>query len=463
MEESKRILVKSRSIFVFYEWIELLYLSIPEIISAALLVLLPIILDLYFINTLQNTTASKALSISNNFLHLFSKLSESIAVITTAKIGFCNGAKDSEGLSSYFFNTLLTAATLGLLQIILNYSIINWYLNNISIGEEVCFQAKAFLSLQSVAIFFSFIFMALVGFFRGIKNSFIPMCGLLISVITFIAFDYFLILGKWGFPSMGLLGSAIAGIARYFSGTVFLIGYLIYKQSDTLSIKKISSKISFKKILEIISSTLPVMIDKSVIAIAYLWLFKLIAPLGTYSLLTMEVIKNLERLAFVPAVGFAHTTNFIISNNFGANNFGLIWKNLRKILFVAIISITIVLLFFCIKADWLVSFFDPNNLFRAEATFVLRVVSGLVLLDVCQVIFAATLRALGRVYTVMFTRILLFSFFYIPTSLFVSKLNIQSLALKIMLIYGLFYITISIIGIIFMIQIWNIINIQQEK
>lgn len=453
---------KTESKLFFSNWFSLFYVSVPEILSSALLVLLPIIVDLYFVSTLKNTNSFKALGISNNFLYLFFKLAESIAVVTTTKTGFFNGSGDKAKISSFFFTTIFVAIILGFFQVIFIFSILKIYLSLIYQTKEVCQEVTTFLQLQSIAIFFSFIFMVLVGFLRGLKNSLAPMIAFFVSVAIFLFFDYLLILGKFGAPKIGLNGSAIASIFRYLGGSVFLIIYILTKKKYKNFFKHTEIKIKSNEIVDTLKITLPIMLDKSIIAIAYLWLYKLLAPLGQYSLLTIEVIKNLERLAFVPALGLAQATTCILSNNFGENNISAIWSNLKKILITTIFLISMILILFYLKASVLVGFFDPESLFKADAVFVLRIISPLVIFDICQTIFAAALRATGNASIVMWTRGKYFFFFYVPVSYFISKLKIYSLALKILLIYGSFYVTISIIGISFIHSLFSKIKTKEE-
>jgi Na+-driven multidrug efflux pump len=200
------------------------------------------------------------------------------------------------------------------------------------------------------------------------------------------------------------------------------------------------------------------MIDKSVIAIAYMWLYKLIIPLSTYSLLAMEVIKNFERLVFVPVHALAQVTNSLLSNNLGENNLIAAWQNLRRILFAAVFVVSVLLLLLACNAKQLVAIFDPQNLFRDEATFILRCVSGLVVLDACQVIFAAALRTLGYVRTVMLTRALFFLLLYLPVSLLINALPLASGQSKLLVFYGSFYLTIAMIGVYFLFKVSELLT-----
>jgi len=439
-------------------WLNIIRLALPETISAMLLVFLPIAFDLYFVSSLKHTISYQALGISTNVLHLLLKTSEAISISVSTKIGFYNGAENYKMAGHFIINSLFAAIILGSLQIILILLGVNLYLSWIGASLAIVPFARSFLQIQSIAILFSFIFMSLIGFFRGIKNTFVPLCANILGVVVFLLFDYILIFGKFGAPAMGLQGSAIASVLRYLFACVFLLAYLYYSDIRKSYLKNVRIKIDSKAISQIIVFALPVMIDKSVIAVAYMWLYKLIIPLSAYALLAMEVIKNFERLVFVPVHALAQVTNTLLSNNLGEGNFGAAWQNLRRTLFAAIIVVTCLLLFLAFNAKQLVAIFDPQNLFRDEATFVLRCVSGLVILDACQVIFAAALRTFGHVYTVMATRILFFLLFYLPASLLLNLAPCIEAPYKLLMFYGFFYLTIAMIGSYFFTKVYDLLS-----
>lgn len=444
-------------------WYDILKLASPEIFSAALLVFLPIIFDLYFVSCLKHNLSYKALGLSTNITHLLLKASEAVAIATSTNVGLFNGAKSFDKAGNVFITSLATAFILGLCQIFLIYSASNFYCMWMGACPELSLRAQNFMITQSFAMFFSFFFMSLVGFLRGVKNTLIPMYAHFLSVVIFLMCDYILIFGKIGIPALGLQGSAIATLIRYFSASAILSIYIFYSKRYSIYFSQLSWKINIYEVYELIKFAIPIIVDKSVIGFAYIWLYKMIIPISAYSILAMEVIKNIERLAFIPAMGFAQATNLILSNNLGERNYKKAWQNLINILTLSVLSVSIVLTVVCIFAHKLVSIFDQQCLFTMEATYILRYVSFLVVLDVCQVIFASALRTTGYVYSVMFTRIGFFGLFYLPISLLLGKITIASVTTKFLLFYGFFYLTISLIGLIFLQKILTALDPKKIK
>jgi hypothetical protein len=90
-------------------------------------------------------------------------------------------------------------------------------------------------------------------------------------------------------------------------------------------------------------------------------------------------------------------------------------------------------------------------------------VSGFVVLDVGQAIFAAALRTTGYVYTVMMTRILCFVCFYLPASIFIRSLSFENSNIKFLAFYGSFYFTISLIGLFFFLKMSKELSVVEKE
>ena len=71
----------------------------------------------------------------------------------------------------------------------------------------------------------------------------------------------------------------------------------------------------------LLTLSIPIMIDKSSLSFSYVWLSKMIAPMGPQAIATFDIIKNLERSAIMPAAAFAQVIMFLVSNRIGAQDF----------------------------------------------------------------------------------------------------------------------------------------------
>ncbi len=432
----------------------ILYYFIPEIITAFLLYSLPGLLDSYFIGHLKSTTMYNALGTANTLLHWLLKLAEGISVGTVIVAGRLNGmqyfTQVGKSLRDAFWLTIIIGLSLALFLYTGAYWIYDWY----GVPVEIMPYGIPFLRVRAISIFLAFIFAALVGFLRGIKNTFVPMVIYSIGSILFVICDYLLIPGNWGFPTLGLQGSAIASLIQYSIMVLLAFGYVVfYKENRKYSIQLFRGIFHLQYAWELIVLSLPVMLDKALFAGAYMWLCKMMWSIDTQvAPATFNAIKDIERFSFLPAVALAQVITFLVSNDLGAHNWRAIKVNIKKVLLIAAICVAITLGFVTTHIDWALSFFDKTGTFTPFAATVFPYLSLFVFFDLVQLILSGALRGAGDVRTVMLVRFLVICLYFIPVSYWIAHIPMESKAFKFMLIYGSFYIGNALMSVVYVVR-----------
>jgi len=422
----------------------------PEFITALVLYSLLYLLDAAFVAHLKSTSMYATLGITNTMLHFIVKFAEGISVGTIVLCGRFNGAgkqKDvGESLTNSFWITVLSGLAISSLLYFGAYWIYYFY----RVPADMIELGVPFLRLRALGIFFMFIYFSFIGFMRGIKNTKTPMKIFSIGAIFFIFFDYVLIFGEFGFPKMGLQGSATASVIQY--GVMLLLaGWTVFTRQKykKYGIQLFAIFRSLSKVTTLLKLSWPVMLDKSTMALAYIWLGAMIAPMGKYALASFAVVKDLERFAFLPAVAFAQIITLLVSNDFGRQNWTGIKTNIKKIIFMASIMVFSILLIISIWPCYFVRFFDKKGDFTALSAQVIPILSVLVFFDLLQLILSGAMRGSANVKMVMVTRLLVCLGYFAPVSYILSQIDFGSQALKFILIYGSFYVGSAIMSLIY--------------
>jgi len=413
---------------------------LPEYISALLLYSLPFFLDAAFISHLRSTSTYATLGATNNLIHFIIKLAEGFSVGTVILCGQFNGKDEYKKVGSVLRDAFWVTFIVGLSIASFFYFGAPWIYAWMNVPEKIITRGVPFLRLRAIAVFLTFVYMAFVGFLRGIKNVKVPMYTFVLGAVLFVFFDYLLIFGKFGFPAMGLQGSAVASVIQYTAMTGAIIFAIFFDSNNRkYGINLFSGFKQLSYIKELFFLSWPVVLDKATMAGAYVWLAKMIGPMGTASVAGFCVVKDMERFAFLPAIACAQVITFLVSNDFGAQKWHAIKSNIKKITFLASLMVFTTLLLFSLWPQKIIYLFDKKDGFTALASRVFPFLSILVFFDLVQLILSGALRGAGNVRIVMLVRLTIFLGYFIPVSYFFAHMNIQDQAIKLLLIYGSFY------------------------
>ena len=423
---------------------------LPEYITALFLYSALSFLDSYFIGLLKSVSSFGALSSTNTLLHWFVKVGEAFSVSSIIMCGMSNGAKKYEEVGQTLKDTfwvIIVCAAIFCSALFFGAPWIFWFLGTPS---KIAVKALPFLRVKALALFFMYIYFAFIGFLRGIKNTRTPMNIFTIGALVFIFFDYALIFGNFGFPALKLQGSAVATLLQYMTMNVIMAGVVFFNpEYKKYSISLFKHALNWANIRRFLELSWPVMLDKSSIAIAYIWINKMISPMGKIAVASFGAIKEVERFGFLPAMAFAQIITFLASNDYGAQRFERIKPNIKRSIFLAS-ALVFVILFSCsLFPKTIIRMFDSKNAFTDFAAKVFPALSIFVFLDVVQIILSGALRGVGQIKTVMWTRLIIIFGLFMPSTYLVSNYLDVNWQMKFILIYVMFYIGSGIMGCIF--------------
>ncbi len=430
---------------------EIVHYFVPEFVTALLLYSVPLLIDARFVALLGSTIAYATLGVTNSIVHFMIKIAEGLAVGTVVLTGNYNGKDKKEAVGALFVHSFLLAVFVGLLiSTALFYGasfLYGWY----EVPEEIAVYGVSFFKIRAISIFFAFLYFSMTGFLRGIKDTRMIMSIFVLGCIAFVFSDYVLIFGKWGFPALGLNGSAYAALIQYAFMSVLTFLYIVKNKKYAISLFSFDKKcLYFGKILQL---SWPVVIDKGVLAWSYMWLCKCLGPMGSSALASYSVIKDLERFSIMPAIAFAQVVTMFVSNDCVIGDWEGVRKTIKKIVFISVILMAINLIICSLWPAPLIRFFDIKGEFTVFAAFVFPIISLLTVFDVVQLVLASALRGAGDVKMVMWTRVLVCGGFFLPLAFACSLLPISNQIIKFVLIYGSFYIGNALMSIIYIYRI----------
>jgi putative MATE family efflux protein len=434
-------------------YIKILRLFLPEFITGLVLYSLLNLLDAKFVANLSSTATYATLGTTNTLLHWLIKMGEALSVGVVIVAGSYNGAKEYKKVGAVvtdaFWITTIVGSILAAALFFCAPWIYYWY----GVPEQMIHLGIPYMRLRALSVLLMFWYLAAVGFLRAIKNTQTPMQIFALGAIAFIVSDYLLIFGKFGCPECGLNGSAWASIIQYLVMLIAVVGYIMHSQEcRKYAISLLRSISDYNDVKRLLNLSWPVVIDKSTMALAYIWLGGMINHLGQDAIASYHVIKDMERFAFLPAIAFAQVATLLASNQLGEGDWHAIKSNIKKIMLMSSLGVGFVLLVFSIYPHTVISFFDQEGTFTTFASIVFPALSVLVFFDLLQLILAASLRGVGNVRLVMMTRLAICGLYFSPIAYCIAQAPIESALIKFYLLYSSFYIGNGLMSLVYLYQ-----------
>jgi MATE family multidrug resistance protein len=319
------------------------------------------------------------------------------------------------------------------------------------VSEKMIDLGVPFLRMQALSLFFMFVASGLLGFIRGIKNTKVPMVIFVIGILVFLLCDWLFIFGNCGFPALELQGSALAQVVRYLVMALCAMGYVFFNPAyRKYGIELFSVFTDHSWMQRLFTLSVPVMVDKATMALAYIWLGKMMCTMGKQGAAAFSVIKNMERFSILPAVAFAQVVTLLVSNNYGQQDWAGVKSNIKKVLLLASVMVGVIVCGLILFPEPIIRLFDQKNKFTQLAAFAYPFLGVLVFCDLLQLILAGALRATGNVRVVMLVRLGVFIGFFLPVSYaFTHMPLVEHQGVQFVLIYSAFYIGNAIMSVIF--------------
>jgi multidrug resistance protein, MATE family len=428
----------------------------PELITSFILYCGLQVLDSFFIAHLKGTSAYATLGVTKTLFHFITKIAEGFSVGMVVLCGQYNSVEKFKQVGRAVVDAFWATCIIGAIIALCLYTGVYWIYSFYEVPQEMVELGVPFLRLRAVGVFLNFVFFALTGFLRGVKNTKVPMYLFILGALVFIFFDYTLVFGAWGFPRMEFQGSALASIIQYGVMLVGALTHIITHRDYRKYSIMLFSAVRWHTVRDLVHLSWPVMIDKASLAFCHIWLAKMVACMakagtlgGANVLASFVIIKDIEGIAILPGIAFAQVLTFLVSNDCRAHNWLGIKNNIKKIITLSCIFVGVILGMFTLCPRFFIKLIDKRGEFIDFAAPVMPVIGLLVFFDLIQLILSAALRGAADVRTVMWVRVIITLCYFMPFSYGLSLLPIENIVIKFILLCGSFYLGNAFMSIIY--------------
>ncbi|MFV0255151.1 MAG: MATE family efflux transporter [Erysipelotrichaceae bacterium] len=246
-------------------------------------------------------------------------------IITFLAIGLCNGAAIMIGqyigankmdrVKKVIGTLSITIAVLAIVITVLLLFFADPFLLLIKTPTESFLEAKAYLSVTSLGIFFIFMYNALAAVIRATGDSKTPMNFILIACIMNIFLDLLFIINF----NMGAKGAAIATVISQATSAILCVIYM--KRSNFIFDFKLSSfRVCKEELSHILRLGLPMSIQNTITGLSFVFLTALVnMTSGVIGSAAQGAISRFNNFGILPAAAISLALSTIVAQNLGAN------------------------------------------------------------------------------------------------------------------------------------------------
>ncbi len=293
-----------------------------------------------------------ASAIGGVFYFLLLMLGTAIGIGSQIMMARKAGEEQYLHIGKIFDHSLVLLFAFSVLMLLLLYLPLNGLMPSIIIDTKVAQAAVDYLLARSWSLPLMMLLISLRSFYTAITLTRIITYTTVLMLVLNVILNYGFVMGGFGLPKLGIAGS---GMASAISETIAVIYALVYtrfhskvKPFHLFRFKDMSLSYGW----QILSLSIPVMLQHLFSMGAWFLFFVLIEKLGARELAVSNVLRSIYMVLMTPVWGFSQAANSMVSNLLGQQKEDAVLLLVRKIAILSLIMCTlgIVLTFFCREA-----------------------------------------------------------------------------------------------------------------
>ena len=276
------------------------------------------IVDMIFVGRL-GAGAIAAVGISGNLIRLIGVFSLGISTGAGIMVAQYLGARNLAQAEHIAMQSILLAVFFSIGVTLVGYPLAEQGLRAVRMTDpEVLRLGTTYMHIILVGISTMFVSMTLGSIFRAGGDTITPMMVLIFSTLINITLDPLLIFGLWGFPKLGVAGSAYATLIGRGAGVIILL-YLCWTGHAPISLRRVQYQVDFREMLDILRLGVYSSMQgfwRHLSRLGFLWV---IGPYAKTVVAAYTICMRLRILVMNPGFGIANAVVPLVGQNLGAN------------------------------------------------------------------------------------------------------------------------------------------------
>jgi putative MATE family efflux protein len=251
----------------------------------------------------------------------------------------------------------------------------NQLLESIVESESIIESSEQFISYRIWGVFFAHTNFLFRAFYVGIGRTRVITLTTLVMVAINVFLDYSLIFGNFGFPAMGVGGAALASVIAELSCVLAFIAYTLIR-IPTDKYRLFSFRVySGELLLRLLRVSIPMMLQNFLSFSVWFLFFLLIEKMGESELAISNIIRSIYIILLIPIMGFASTTNTLVSYVIGKGKEDEVLGTIGKILVLCVSGVAVIVGVFMLIPEQVISVYTQEEHLVRMGVPILYVVS----------------------------------------------------------------------------------------
>lgn len=262
---------------------------------------------------------------------------------------------------------------------------------------DVISMSEQYLLIIGFGMMFYFINPVFTSIFVGLGNSKSPFKINTIGLVTNIILDPILIFGIGPFPTMGVIGAALATIISHIVVFLCFVSLILKDKSEHFKIKLFREvDFTYYKTLFILGT--PVALQNGLFTVFSMIMGVIVASFGPVAIAVQKVGSQIESISWNSCDGFASALSSFVGQNYGAKKIDRINKCTKYTLIGVFIwgSLTTVILVFLGQPIFKAFINEPEAILKG--TDYLKILGYSQLFMCLEIIVSGIFKGLGRTY-----------------------------------------------------------------
>lgn len=290
----------------------ILFFSLPYLLSYFLQTLYGMA-DLFIIGQFADVSATTAVSIGSQVMHLLTVMIVGLAMGSTVSIGQAVGRNDKKSISENIGNTVGLFMIISLILTAVLLIFVNPVVSIMSTPPEAVSGTVDYLTICFIGIPFITAYNIISSIFRGMGDSKTPMYFIAVACIINIGLDYLFM----GVFQMGPSGAALGTVLSQ-ACSVLISLIIILKRKNEMAVKKEDFKpnrIVMKKILNV---GIPIALQDGFIQISFLIITIIANSRGLNDAAAVGIVEKIISFLFLVPSSMLSTVSALGAQNIGA-------------------------------------------------------------------------------------------------------------------------------------------------